>query len=404
MPQYARGIEAVVDSLDNLLKRGHAAEVRELTERALKQMESAMNHVDDSDGFMGGILEWLQELHLAACRAAKPDPSALAKFLFTWEVSSDWEIFLGAAQNYADVLGRTGLAQYRKLAEAEWAKVPPLAPGEKDPDRHGRRWRITHIMETLAKQSADIQALVAVKSRDLSEAFSFLEMAQIYKAAGNDDAALEWAELGARAFPANTDGRLRDFLIEEYYKRARPDEAIALAWKSFRERPGLDAHAVLHKSACRVKQWPEWRERALTLLREEIAARRNYPPKSEWGLPAPCDHSELVKIYLWEGNADAAWAEAKSGGCHDGLWFQLAEAREKDHPEDAIAVYAGQLKPALQYAEQRAYEDAVEILRKIRKLTVRIGKEGEFASIIESIRARHKPRRNLMKLLDAEGW
>jgi hypothetical protein len=125
MPQYARGIEAVVDSLENLLKHGHAEEARDLIERALQQMESAMNHVDDSDGFMGGILERLQELHLAACRAAKTDPSELAEFLFQWEVSSDWEIFLGAAQNYADVLGKAGLAQYRKLAEAEWAKVPP---------------------------------------------------------------------------------------------------------------------------------------------------------------------------------------------------------------------------------------------------------------------------------------
>jgi uncharacterized Zn finger protein len=389
MPQYARGIEAVVDSLENLLKHGHAVEARDLIERALQQMESAMNHVDDSDGFMGGILERLQELHLAAYRAAKTDPSELAEFLFQWEVSSDWEIFLGAAQNYADVLGKAGLAQYRKLAEAEWAKVPPLSPGEKDPDRHGRRWRIMYIMETLAKQTADVEALVTVKSRDLSEAFSFLEIAQIYKAAGNDDAALEWAERGARAFPANTDGRLRDFLIEEYHRRGRHNDAIAIAWTSFRERPDVDAYAGLHKSACRAKQWPEWREKALALLREEIAARKKQPSKDEWGPPARADHSELVKIYLWEGDADAAWAEAKSGGCYDGLWFQLAEAREKDHPEDAIAVYTEQLGPALQYAEQRAYEDAVEILRKIRKLIARIGKEDEFASLIQSVCAQY---------------
>jgi uncharacterized Zn finger protein len=105
-----------------------------------------------------------------------------------------------------------------------------------------------------------------------------------------------------------------------------------------------------------------------------------------------------------EASSASACAEAKSGGCYDGLWFQLAEAREKDHPEDAIAVYTEQLRPALQYVEQRAYEDAIEFLRKIRKLAVRIGKEGEFTSLIQSIRAQHKPGRNLMKLLDAEGW
>ncbi|MHB8412077.1 MAG: DUF6880 family protein [Candidatus Acidiferrales bacterium] len=401
MPEYARGIEAVVDSLDNLLKRGHG-EVRELTERALKQMESAMDHVDDSDGFMGGILERLQELHLSACRAAKPDPSALAKFLFEWEASSDWEIFLGAAEKYADILGKAGLAQYRKLTEGKWANVPALAPGEKDPEPYGGRWRITYIMETLARQEGDIEGLVAVKSRDLSEAISFLEIAQIYKAAGNDDAALEWAERGARAFPANTDGQLRKFLIDEYQRRKRHDEAIAIAWTSFREHAGLDSYQGLNHSALCAKQWPEWREKALALLREEIAAQRKQIPKNEWGPPTRADHSELVEIYLWEGDVETAWNEAKNGGCHDALWFRLAEAREKDHPEDAIAVYTKQLKLTLQYAQQSAYEEAVEILGKIRKLMVRIGKEPEFVSLVKSIRAQYKPRRNFMKLLDAE--
>ncbi len=273
MPEYARGVEAIVDSLRNLLESGHAQAVRELTERALEQMESAMNHVDDSDGFMGGILAELQELHLSACREAKLDPSELAKFLFEWEVGSDCEIFLGAAENYADVLGKVGLAEYRKLVDSEWARVPPLAPGEKDSADDGKRWRITHMMEALAKQTGDLEALVDVKSRDLSAAFRFLEIAQIYQGAGNNRSALEWAEQGVRAFPVHTDGRLCDFLIEEYHQQDRHDEAIAIAWTSFRGRPGLDEYQDLHDSALRAKQWPQWREKALLLLREQIAGK-----------------------------------------------------------------------------------------------------------------------------------
>jgi uncharacterized Zn finger protein len=404
MPEYARGIEAVVDSLSDLLKRGHATEARELTEHALKQMESAMNGVDDSDGFMGGILDSLQELHLAACRKAKPEPKALAKFLFGWEIASDWEIFLGAAGAYADVLGKEGLAEYRKLAETKWAKVPPLAPGEKDPERYSGRWRITHIMETLAERTGDVEALVAVKSRDLSLAFGFLEIAQIYKAAGNNQTALEWAERGARAFPAHTDGRLRKFLIDEYHRRGRHDEAITIAWTSFCEHPRLDAYQGLHHSALHAKKWPRWREKALTLLREEVNAQKKQSPKNLWGQSARPDRSDLVEIYLWEGDIENAWTEAKTGSCSNGLWFRLAEARAKDHPEDAIAVYSEQLKPALQLAQQSAYEEAVDILGKIQKLMVQLGKKAEFASLVQSVRAQYKPRRNLMKLLDAQGW
>lgn len=41
-------------------------------------MEQAIESVDDSDGEMGGLLERLRELHLAACRVARPDPAELA--------------------------------------------------------------------------------------------------------------------------------------------------------------------------------------------------------------------------------------------------------------------------------------------------------------------------------------
>ena len=403
MPEYARGIENVIDSIEALLKRGHARAVRELVERALQRMESAMNEMDDSDGYMSGILERWQELHLAACQVEKPDPEALAKFLFGWEINSGWDVFLGAAETYAGVLGTTGLAMYRKLAEARWTKVPPLAPGEKHPEPYRDRWRIRHIMETLAKESGDIEALVAVKSRDLSQAFDFLQIAEIYKEAGNDDAAMEWAERGMRAFPEHTDGRLRNFLIEEYHRKERHSEAMAIAWTAFRERPGLDAYVTLHEGASRANQRAEWREKALALLRAEVASQQKRRSMTGWRLP-PGDHSELVKIFLWEGDAEAAWMEARNGGCHDTLWFRLAEAREKKHPGDAVEVYTTQLKRVLKYAQPQAYKEAVEILRRIQKLKARIGNELEFAALVQSVRTEYKARRNLMKLLQAERW
>jgi len=89
MPAYARGIAQVIESIETLLKRGHAEAARELSERALQRMESAMNGVDDSDGYLGQILDQLWELHLAACQVEKPDPQALAKLLFGWEINSD---------------------------------------------------------------------------------------------------------------------------------------------------------------------------------------------------------------------------------------------------------------------------------------------------------------------------
>ena len=75
MRDYVRGIEAVADSMHGLLKDGHGEEVRGLTEYALKTTEQAMNDVDDSDGYMRGVLaciireaavEWLWGGEIAA--------------------------------------------------------------------------------------------------------------------------------------------------------------------------------------------------------------------------------------------------------------------------------------------------------------------------------------------------
>ena len=273
--EYASGIDEVIDSVEEVLKEGYADEVIELAEHALGAVEEAMGSVDDSDGNMGGILERLQELHHKACRKAKPEPEALARRLFQWELRTDYDTFYGASETYAGVLGKKGLAVYQALAEAEWAKVPALRPGQNDSEKYGKRFRVTHIMETLARRTGDVEAVVAVKKRDLSLAYHYLQIAEIYKDARKHDLALEWAERGLKAFPERTDSRLREFLAEEYHRRKRYDEAMALIWAEFAESPILDQYKKLKAHAQRIDQWESWREKALDYLRSEIARAKD---------------------------------------------------------------------------------------------------------------------------------
>jgi len=109
---YAHGIEEVIDSVEELLKEGYGTEVIELTEHALGEVENAMGSVDDSNGEMGSILERLQEIHHQACKKAKPDPEALARRLFEWELRTHYDTFYGAVAAYADILGKKGLVVY----------------------------------------------------------------------------------------------------------------------------------------------------------------------------------------------------------------------------------------------------------------------------------------------------
>ncbi len=401
---YAGGIEETIDSYEELLKEGHASEVIEITEHALAAVEEAMGSIDDSDDHMGGILERLQRIHLAACKKVKPDPEALAKRLFEWEIRADLETFLGAASTYAGVLGEKGLAAYRKLAEAEWARVPALEPGGVDPEKYGRRFRITHIMETLARESDDVEALVAVQRRDLSSAYAYLQIAETYKQARKREQALEWAERGVKAFPERTDSRLREFLAEEYHRRKRHDEAMALVWAEFAESPRLAQYENLKKHADRIGQWPAWRERALASMREVTSRAKRDAQKNRWAWSARADHSELVRVFLWEKDTDAAWREAQEGGCTTDLWMELSAKREKNHPEDTLVIYQRQIDPTLNQKNNEAYREAVRLLRKIHTLMDRLGRSREFARFLESVRFAHKPKRNFMKMLERAKW
>jgi tetratricopeptide (TPR) repeat protein len=223
-------------------------EVVELSEHALTCLEDALGHVDDSDGYMRSVRDRICELHHEACVVARPDPEELANMLFEWELYSEWETFYGAVETYADVLGSKGIETFRRLAEEVWAKVPAITSAdERDRSHSGFRFNITHIMEALARLSGDVDSLVAVKSRDLSYAYHFVEIAELYRTEGRFDDALAWAEKGLSAFPTRTDTRMLEVLADEYHRRDRNDDALHLMWDAFAEAsPPSGSHLGKH--------------------------------------------------------------------------------------------------------------------------------------------------------------
>jgi hypothetical protein len=118
------------------MMRTNPAAAVQLAEHAIRRVERMMEHVDDSDGELFDVLERLQELHLEACLEAcleaRPDPVPLARRLFKAELASGYDVFHGAVERYGEVLGETGTTEYRRLAQAEWDRLPALRPGEGD--------------------------------------------------------------------------------------------------------------------------------------------------------------------------------------------------------------------------------------------------------------------------------
>lgn len=409
---WARGVHQAIDRLGGLLEVGEAAAVRGIAEYGLGRVAKAMGQFDDPSGYFSDIVSRLEDLHRQACQTARPDPVALARQLFAAEVDAEWDILVDSVPRYADVLGEAGIAEFRRLAEERWRAVPAVGPGEKDDERYGSRFRITRIMERLAEHAGDVDALVAVKSRDLSMPYDWLQVAEALAAAGRHSDALSWAERGVAAFPGEEDSRLDDFLCAAYQREGRHDDAMRLAWSRFHHKPGLATYRRLAESARQAGIWSTRRSEALALLRERAdAVRRRQAPSSTarragWRLSTsqPSGASLLVEILLWEGDVESAWAEAERSGCAQHIWLRLAAAREDTHPAEAIPIYEREVEAIIAGKNNAAYTEAARMMDHIQELHHRSGTSNAFEPFVARIRATHRAKRNLMKLLDESGW
>lgn len=148
-------------------------------------------------------------------------------------------------------------------------------------------------------------------------------------------------------------------------------------------------------------EWAERREWALSVLRDQppdAPAFSGRPWMRARGL------SELVRVFLWEGDVDGAWEVANDGGCTRELWLELAERRRDAHPGDALAVYSREVEDVIAGKDKRAYAQAARLIDEtMRALFQECGRLADFDAYVDDVRTRHRAKRNLMKAMAGLG-
>jgi uncharacterized Zn finger protein len=81
--------------------------------------------------------------------------------------------------------------------------------------------------------------------------------------------------------------------------------------------------------------------------------------------------------------------------------MQLAQAREKDHPSDAAAIYCRFIDDTVNRANNSAYDEAAELASKIKALMHRAGQKKDFAEWLAALRLKHKAKRNFMQRISS---
>ena len=238
---WAAGVDEALDAVDALDSR-HDRLVLKLAERAIDRIESAIESIDDSDGECGDLLERARDIHIRAARGARPDPVALARDLFERETGDGYGTFDGAAWLYAEVLGEAGLAEYRRLATEAWEKLPPLT-GRSGKKAEGDYYGLSGILDRFAERDGDVEARIALRAKDLSSPWKYLELAEFCLKHKGANEALRWAEEGLWTFEDGpSDARLVLFAADVLLKADRRGEAETVLKRTFERAPDFNVY------------------------------------------------------------------------------------------------------------------------------------------------------------------
>lgn len=381
---WAAGVEAALDALEDMASGPRAALVVELAGHTATRIEKAIDEIDDSDGYCGDLLERARQIHFDACQTARPDPVALARDLFLRETQGSYDTFYAAAEQYAEVLGETGLGEYRRLTQAAWNKLPPQSgPRRRGDERSYDMSRLRSIMDFFAERDGDLEARIALRSKDLSSPWGYLQLAQFCLEHGREEDALRHAEEGLWLFEDDRpDERLVTFTVELLLKAGRKGDAQAHLWQAFRKGPNLELYRRM-----RTNGGEEAGRRIVEHLQGQLAGT----PASQWHSPADL----LIQIMIEEMMFEAAWAVASNHRVSLRVREALARASEATHAQQALAVYGERVEALAHAGGNPAYQEAAALIARMGALRG----PAEHAAYVIALRQRHGRKRNFMKLL-----
>ena len=374
---WAEGVDSALDALEPLAHGKDAKAVARLALHAIDRIEQALDSIDDSDGYCMGLMERCSDLHLTATLAAKPDPVALASVLFKLESDDEYGQFSGACKTYEDALGDKGLTAYRALAENAWAG---LSKAERE-TRYGKASKLMSILDGFAERDGDVDARIKLRMINLTAQYDYYKLAEFCLDQGRQAQAGQFAEEGLFLFEGERpDQRLLMLSVKLLKASGAAAKAEARLWAAFEKQPDLEIYAALRKAGGVVA-----RDRAIAIVEAHVvkAGRQHWSSSADF----------LISLLQNEKLVDAAWAAARAHGGSMPTLVSLANASEKTHPAEALAIYVKQVE---KLSDMASYVEAVKIIKRMARLR----SAAEQKAYVDDLKIRMKRRRNLMKLLD----
>jgi uncharacterized Zn finger protein len=248
------------------------------------------------------------------------------------------------------------------------------------------------MREEYVAATGDTDDFVACLAEDLSGPHQYVRIAEVLRGAGRVADAVGWLEQGFDT-TGGFDYRvttLVDLLAELYPGVGRATEVVPLREKYFTSVGSSEAYQALRVAAESTSQWPNIRDRAITLLQKNAEANKGYGAAET-----------LVAVLLDEDQVTQAWQAIGKHPCAAQTQVAVADRRAETHPGDAIAVYRPLVNAAVARTNNSGYEEATRLLLKMRPLYSRTG--DNFAMELFRLKETNRRKRNFLAELARNG-
>jgi uncharacterized Zn finger protein len=403
-------LEPLVAQIRGFLDGDDAQSALPLLEALTDEYSEAWVDYDDSDGELGGFFEELGALWAEAVLGANPKKAELKRWR---ERLEGWA---AAAEEY----GCEGLSIAVRAAEEGWsdpwvdaAILGEARPRERPADQDAAellaiRLRILersgYIDEALNLAAAAgmhrERALLLARlgrgaeaaelgQQQFSTADEAVALAEMLRERGDIAGALAIGEHGLSLSESDTpiygqesaQARHGAWLVDLAAGQGRTDLALRAGEVALRVEPELALYRRMAELAG--AEWPLLRERLLAALRASTSWRA----------------SGRIDIFLHEGLIDDAIAAVSRSATSADL-ARVMDAATATHPDWVIATATDRAEAITDAGDAKHYGSAVEWLRRARTAYQAAGRQGEWATYFQQLRAKHARKYKLIGLLD----
>ena len=389
---FTNAEQMIVDVLESAQKLSPLDELK-LIFHAYDRLEKILERVDDSGGYRFGLQH---QISLALCSTISRqewNTNQKAKWL-TEALDHEYESFPDIPYDFQ--LSEAEMHAFLALCQAQFDQYEvdsDIANRERNYDLQTRG----QILLTLLPQAKEYETALKIKAKMASELHDALTISQF--CLDNDDelTAEDWLLMAKRliSMPHHKNS-WNEQAINVHTALGETERAWHIAWQMFTERPSQHAWQTLQKHTETIGYKPDNLNLDVEVQLLQVSKKEN--PNSLWP-----PNTDIVDFYLSDNQFHKAvdWLDKNKAGEH--VLKDAAVCLAPHLPGKAINYCTRALSITLQQANNRSYQEAVSVLKKIDDLLPDEQQVNQsFEKLVRDIAGENSRRPNMMKLLRSQ--